>query len=442
MDAAPPEPRPLTLPELESALRGQNHKSVPPDLQCLVAANFPAVLHCACRSPAGLPLALSHACSAVLKSANRAFLSRVLRAPGFAGCIAAFVRGLARHPAEAQSLFFAHLALLIQHSKGEFWQIVAPAEFEGYLAEAIGVDACRTFAEAFVRGLAGGADGGPTPLSIARQIVRQIAGRSRNAAPGILLVRALLDCDRLAAPLGGALYGYIDQIATETMRERDAKGVDFLTTLYATAVQCRHIPAWVRIGDAIAAHYTQICRMLTGAARFGQFESAAGKLFLRISSDRMYLSDAVCQVVRWSLGLLFKAPSNSFLHNFVVSAVKLLADDRDALSEVIKQTGLVGQIIENYRNRQWDGRAFWGQLRTLSGIISPCVNSHEYPDWECVVAKSNNQVDEVVRGDKQLFRSLPCLPFVSLLDSPTAAKFAIWVAALFLLLMVYASCAI
>jgi hypothetical protein len=212
-----------------------------------------------------------------------------------------------------------------------------------------------------------------------------------------------------------------------------------LSTLYSTGVHSRHIPAWVRIADVIAAHYPQFCQVLTAARRFSQFENAAGKLFLGISSDD-YLGDPLRQVVQWSLGLLFKAPSNSFLHNFVVRALRLLAEDQAALSEVIKQTDLVGQRIVNYPNSPWDGRAFWGQLREFSHLITPCVNPREYPDWACVVAKSNDHADEVVNQRDGISRVVPWLPsstFLGLFESPTMMKFLIWMIALVLLFMVY-----
>jgi hypothetical protein len=433
----------LSLSELETVFRGQNHKDISESLQLIVLANIATVMNCACRSQLNISYSISHACSTILKSATRPFLSRILRAPAFSEYVTSFLQNISSHRMEMQSLFFGHVSVIIQRSKGEFWQIISSATFEFYLVNAVYLDACSTFLQSFLFEPAPETEGGPMPLSIVQNLVQQIVTRSRNSIPSMQIIKASLDCERLAGLVAGSVLAQIEEILTETFCERDARYLDFLVTLYGKALDDRHIPTWVRVGDAIASRYANTCEVLTKAERFAQFERAASKLFLSVAKDRMYLGELASQVVQRSLTLLFKFPSNSFLHNFAVSAVELLVDRRDSVQEIIESTNLVGQIIENYHNPQWDGRAFWGQLRMVANLIDPYVNPRNYPDWTSVT-KSNQQTEELIHRRDGLFGKVPFLSscsFLKLLDSPTTGKFVIWGIALIFIVIVYASCA-
>jgi hypothetical protein len=433
----------LSLSELEAVLRGQNPKELTETVQLVVLANLATVMNCACRTQSSFPYSISHACSSLLKSAGTPFLSCMLRSPAFGEYVTTFLQNIASHRMETQSLFFAHLSVMIQHSKGEFWQIIPPTTVEYYLVNAVCFDACSTFLESLLLGLTPDTEFGPTPLSILQNLLQQIVARSRNSIASLQIIRASLESERLAVPVATAIFGGIEELLTETFCARDARWLDFSTTLYATALERRHIPAWVRVGDAITSRYPNTCEILIKAERFSQFEKAAAKLFLSIAKDRPYLGEVGLQVVERSLTMLFKFPLNSFLHNFVVSAVQLLVDRRDSVNALIEKTNLVGQIIENYRNSQWDGRAFWGQLRVLANLVDHYVNRRKYPEWASVT-KSNRQTEELLHQPHELFEKVPSLsyPFLKLLDSPTTGKLVIWGVALLFIVVIYATCAL
>jgi hypothetical protein len=352
-----------------------------------------------------------------------------------------FIENLPRQRLESQTLFFANLSSVVLRSDSEFWEVVNACDFAQKLVNCVYLDSCSKFIEMIVLENSDC----DLRLEFPNRLLQEIVSRSRNSLPSLRILKSWLDNERLAEEIAVALLSHIDQLLTETFKNRDYRLMDFLAVLYGTATASRHCAAWVRIADAIVSRYPEICEILSGTDRFCQFERSAGKVFLLISKDRGCGSTAAGQVVQRSLMLLFKFPSNSFLHNFAVSAVEMMVDTGTSIRELIEETHLVDQIIANYTNPQWDGRAFWGQLRTVSNLIDPYVNVAKYPDWDCVVNKANRRTEDLInRTDGFLGKvaSIAGCTFLHLVDSPMVGKLVVWGAALFLILVVYASCAL
>jgi hypothetical protein len=432
---------PLSLTELEGALRGHNYKDLPPELQSVVVSNIATILDLGFRSHLSFSYSIAYICSMILKSPNGLFLSRILHAPEFVDYVFHFLENLTRHRMESQTLFFGFISHLIRHCHGEFWEVIPPSRFASNLVNSLYCDSCSAFLQSFLSG-----DNSEQPeFSFPQQLLQQIVSHTRNSVPSIQIIKTSLECNQIAGEFASALPSFIGQILTDTFQYRDCHYIDFLTTLYSKSTSNRHDPHWVRIADAIVAYYAPICEILSKAERFTQFECASGKLFLLVSPDRLLLNDMACQVAQRSLDLLFKFPANSFLHNFAVSAVRLLVDRRTSLTEVIEGADTVDKIIANYSNPQWDGRAFWGQLRAVSKLIEPYVNPDKYPDWDSVVAKTNRQADELINRQSPVLGILPWLSggtIMKVLETPGNGKFVVWGVAVFLILIFYASCAL
>jgi hypothetical protein len=88
--------------------------------------------------------------------------------------------------------------------------------------------------------------------------------------------------------------------------------------------------------------------LLSVTEKFCQFERSAGNVFFIISNDRGCFNPITFEVVKQSVTLLFKLPSNSFLHNFAVDSIQMLVDRGESINELIEETHLVEQILTNY----------------------------------------------------------------------------------------------
>jgi hypothetical protein len=330
---------------------------------------------------------------------------------------------------ESQSLFFAHLTALIERSNGEFWDVIPPRDFESDLIDSLAVDSCAAFVESILPSI-------PDSDALIARLLGEIAGRSVNSLASLRIVRSAIECEKISAE---SISPHMDRILTETFANRDWRYVDFLRSLYSAAVANRHCPAWVRVADSVACCYGQVCELLSETERFCQFECAAGKLFLLIANDRGCVGEEACAVVQRSLVLLFRCPSNSFLHNFSVGGVRLLAG-RGAVRKVIEEARLVEQIIANYEDGKWDGRAFWGQLRVIADLIDPYVNRRQCGKWEPVVVRSNRQRETVI--DREGAKVATGSNLLAVLEFPVVGKMVIWGVALLLVLVVYGLSAI
>jgi hypothetical protein len=81
----------------------------------------------------------------------------------------------------------------------------------------------------------------------------------------------------------------------------------------------------------------------------------------------------------------------------------------------------------------------------VSSLIDPYVSQTKYPQWNCVVAKTNQQTEELINRTDGLCGKLPCLygcTIINFLGFPVIGKVVIWGMALLMILLVYGSCAI
>jgi hypothetical protein len=437
----PPSLPSLSLSELETALRGQNPKDLTPNVQTLVVNNISLVLDSAFRTQLSCSYSTSYTCSGILKSATSHFLFRILRSPEFSNYLVRFLQNLPSYRIESQTLFFTHFLLLIDHSNGEFWQIVPPIQIQHFLINSIYLDSVFSFLQSFLS-----KNFDFSKFSFPQELSQQIVSQDRNLIQTLQLIKSLLDSPGISAEIAAALSPHIDQISIESFRQKNLRQLDFLITLYTKANSSPHIPSWVRIRDSIAFCYPRICEILINMNSFSQFESSISKLFLLISPDRVCLHEMASKVVQHAFQLLFKFPTNSFLHNFVIASMEMLVERRTFVKEVIEQGNIVDQIIVNYGGSQLEGKSFGGHLRVLSNLIEPFVNRGKYPDWDGIVMKGNKRKEKLIHQNDGKGIWMTKWTFVKLLESPETGMIVVWMAAIFFILfiytVVYVSCAI
>jgi hypothetical protein len=240
-----------------------------------------------------------------------------------------------------------------------------------------------------------------------------------------------LHSDRFKAALCAATAPLLERIALQCFRARRPRDVDFLTTLYTTGTESRTSPHWIRISDAIASYWPHVCEVLSNSERFGGFENAIGKLFLAVAQQKLAVSG---RVLKHSIDLMFRFPTNSFLANFVVAAVRLYAELGGSMRWLFENTNLIGEIIQNCQLTE--KAPLSGHLRLIALAVGPWVDDQE---WQRVVMPANKRAQEIIQK-KDWFGLFTQVAFIKLLNSPANGKLVIWGTAMFFVLVVYATC--
>lgn len=176
------------------------------------------------------------------------------------------------------------------------------------------------------------------------------------------------------------------KIASE---KKDFHGVDFLRNVCITAISFMQFSDWKKVTENMKSFLPQTTHILLTCSNYGIYENAVGKLFIVLQNGSHYIDNNSFQITVKSIDMMFSMPINSFVHNFALSCIQSFIQNGGDVDLLFDKTQLPKKIVQQYLKRGTTTAVYWGQLRIISEIIEPLIDTSQYANWTNIITESN-----------------------------------------------------
>lgn len=211
------------------------------------------------------------------------------------------------------------------------------------------------------------------------------------------LVKSKYDGD-----MSEVIHHHIGKMIRNAIRNPNCESISFLVYLDKISMNRSSLSKWHKVHMKLIPYLQNFCQIILNSNDqiFTPLFESCTLLAISIISSTKDVPDIFITLFKHLLNLFFLLKTNTFLHNCVVSAFKILVSVGKINASFLDELDMFNKIIDCYVNRKKDGYSpNWGQLRLISNQMNLFVNNSKTVDtekWKKIVMKRNTHEESII----------------------------------------------